>query len=384
VSRTTTAHEAEPIPGPGSDPMPLHGIDHLELVVGNANQAAHFLERTLGFTRIAYAGLETGVRDRVAHVLRQGRVRIVVTGALGADSELADHHRRHGDAVRTIALGVPDAEGAFRHAIAAGARIVSEPQEHADPDGTAVVATIAAYGDIRHTFVQRGDYDGAFLPGYEAVPAPPGGRAARADEPLLIAFDHVVGNVERGTMDAWVSFYERVLGMTEMVHFSDEAIHTEYSALMSKVLEGGRGLVKFPINEPAQGKRRSQIDEFLQFNEGPGVQHIALATRDIVAAVDALEARGVRFVPIPDSYYDDLPERIPEVAGQLADLRRLGILVDHDDEGHLLQIFTAPFGDRPTLFLELIERRGARGFGNGNFRALFEALEREQDRRGNL
>jgi 4-hydroxyphenylpyruvate dioxygenase len=359
--------------------MPLHGIDHVELYVGNAAQAAHFYERAFGFHPVAYAGLETGLRDRTSHVLEQGRVRLVLTGTLRSDTEVARHHAVHGDGVRTIALSVPDVDHAHREAVARGARSVAEPADEADGHGRVRRATIAAYGDTHHTFVDRSGYDGPFLPGFEACE-----WRGEADEDLLLAIDHIVGNVELGQMEEWVRFYEDVFGMVEMVHFSDEAISTEYSALMSKVVASGNGRIKFPINEPAEGRRRSQIDEYLEFYEGAGAQHIALATRDIVAAVAELRRRGVGFLEIPDAYYDEVPERVPEVAGQLADLRRQGILVDHDDEGHLLQIFTKPIGDRPTVFFEIIERHGATGFGAGNFKALFEAIEREQDRRGNL
>lgn len=362
----------------GEDTMPLHGIDHLELHVGNAQQAAFYFAQAFGFTEMAYAGLETGVRDRVSHVLRQGRVTLVLTGALAPDTDVARHHARHGDGVRDIALSVPDAGRAYRTALERGAQGIVEPHERTDAQGTVRLATIATYGDTRHTFVERGDYAGAFLPGYVA-------RAATTSQDAgLLTVDHVVGNVELGRMDEWVRFYEDVFDMTEMVHFSDERISTEYSALMSKVVSDGAGRVKFPLNEPAEGRRKSQIDEFLQFYAGAGAQHIAVTTQDIVATVEHLAARGVRFLRTPGSYYDEVPDRVGEIAQDVRDLRRLGILVDRDDEGYLLQIFTEPVGDRPTLFLEIIERHGARGFGAGNFKALFEAIEREQDRRGNL
>ena len=359
------------------DRMPLHGIDHAERWVGNAAQAAYFYEHAFGFRRTAYAGLETGQRGSTTHVLEQGRVRLVLTGALGSGSEIARHHALHGDGVRAIALSVPDVDHAYAEALARGARGVTAPEELSDGHGTVRRASIATYGDTLHTFVDRAGYDGPFLPGYTATPA-----SAAPD--LLLAIDHIVGNVELGHMQEWVGFYERVFGMTEMIHFSDEAISTEYSALMSKVVTSGNGRIKFPINEPAEGRRKSQIDEYLDFYEGAGAQHIAVATRDIVATVAELRSRGVGFLQIPDAYYDDVAERVPAVAGQLADLRAQGILVDHDDEGYLLQIFTKPVGDRPTVFLEEIERHGARGFGEGNFKALFEAIEREQDKRGNL
>jgi 4-hydroxyphenylpyruvate dioxygenase len=373
-----TLPATRPVPPP-QDFMPLTGVDHVELYVGNAAQAAFFHTRALGFTEIAYAGLETGVRDRTSHVVQQGRIRLVLTGALRSDTDVAAHHRRHGDGVKAIALGVPDADAAWREATARGARGLVAPHDAQDGDGRVRLATIAAYGDTVHTFVQRDGYAGPFLPGYVArEPTTP------IADPMLRAIDHIVGNVELGAMDEWVRFYEQVFGMTEMLHFSDEAISTEYSALMSKVVRDGSGRVKFPINEPAQGRRRSQIDEYLDFHEGPGAQHLALATRDIVATVAELRRRGVEFLAIPEAYYDDVPERIGDIPESVDDLRRQGILVDRDDEGYMLQIFTKPLGDRPTLFLEIIERHGARGFGEGNFKALFEALEREQDRRGNL
>ncbi len=374
----TAAVQAHVPPVPEHDPMPLNGLDHVELYVGNALQAAYYYAHAFGFRRIAYQGLETGSRDRVSHVLRQGRIRLVLTGALGSGSPIAAHQHHHGDGVKVIALSVPDARHAYREALARGAEGVDEPRELRDEHGAVVLASIRTYGDTLHTFVERGRYEGAFLPGYEPV------EDATTDSGMLLAIDHVVGNVELGAMDRWVRFYEEVFGMTEMLHFSDDDISTEYSALMSKVVADGKGRVKFPINEPAEGKRKSQIDEYLEYYEGAGAQHIAVATRDIVATVVELRRRGVEFLTIPDAYYDEVPERVPAVAPQLADLRAQGILVDRDDEGHLLQIFTKPVGDRPTVFFEIIERHGARGFGDGNFKALFEAIEREQARRGNL
>jgi 4-hydroxyphenylpyruvate dioxygenase len=369
----------QPIAAPRTteDFMPLHGIDHVELWVGNAKQAAYYYTRAFGFREVAYAGLETGVRDRTSHVLQQGRIRLVLTGALTPDHEIARHHGRHGDGARVIALSVPDATYAFSAAVERGAVPVREPWEESDDHGTVTMATIEAYGDTLHTFVERGAYSGPFLPGYEQ-------RDDTTPDTGLLAIDHIVGNVELGHMNTWVKFYEDVFGMTEMLHFSDEAISTEYSALMSKVVTDGNGRVKFPINEPAEGKRKSQIDEFLEFYGGPGAQHLAVATRDIVRTVTELRERGVEFLTIPETYYEDVPERIGEIDESLEDLRRLGILIDRDDEGYMLQIFSKPVGDRPTMFFEVIERHGARGFGEGNFKALFEAIEREQDKRGNL
>jgi 4-hydroxyphenylpyruvate dioxygenase len=362
------------------DFMPLHGIDHIELWVGNAAQAAYYFCHAFGFTEVAYAGLETGLRDRVSHVLQQGRIRLVLTGSLGVGTEIAAHQHAHGDGVKVVAMGVPDVAVAYREATARGALGLTEPFELRDEHGVVRMAEIAAYGDTVHRFVERADYAGTFLPGFADV-------AHRGDARLPSLFagiDHVVANVELGEMERWVKYYEDVFGMTELIHFSDEAISTEYSALMSKVVTSGDGRVKFPINEPAVSKRRSQIDEYLEFYGGPGVQHIAVSTTDIVATVTALAARGVRFLRTPDSYYAGVPERIGDIDESIDDLRRLGILVDRDDEGYLLQIFTKPLGDRPTIFFEIIERHGARGFGEGNFKALFEAIEREQALRGNL
>ena len=361
------------------DFMPLHGIDHVELWVGNAAQAAHFYREALGFEQVAYAGLETGLRDRVSYVLQQGRIRIVLTGALGHGHEISEHHHRHGDGVKVIALSVPDTDYAYRTAVERGATGITEPHSATDDHGTVRLATIATYGETVHTFVERSGYSGKFLPGYVEQHRPP-----RHGSTGLLAIDHIVGNVELGQMERWVKFYEDVFGMTEMIHFSDDDISTEYSALMSKVVTSGNGRVKFPINEPAEGKRKSQIDEYLEFYGGAGAQHIAVATRDIVGTVAALRERGVEFLATPEAYYDEVPGRVGEIQEDLEDLRREGILVDRDDEGYLLQIFTKPVGDRPTMFFEVIERHGARGFGEGNFKALFEAIEREQERRGNL
>jgi 4-hydroxyphenylpyruvate dioxygenase len=363
-------------PRPAADDfMPLNGIDHVELFVGNALQAAYYYVHAFGFREVAYSGLETGVRDRASHVLRQGRIRLVLTGALHSDHEIASHHHKHGDGVKVIALNVNDVEHAYREATARGAESVREPHEISDEHGTVRLATIKTYGDTLHTFVDRNGYEGPFMPGYAA-------RDRGEDAGMLLTIDHIVGNVEH--MDEWVSYYEKVFGMREMLHFSDEDISTEYSALMSKVVADGKGVVKFPINEPAEGKRKSQIEEYIEYYEGAGAQHIAVATRDIVGTVAEMRRRGVEFITIPPAYYDDVPTRVPEVGEQLTDLREQGILVDRDDEGYLLQIFTKPIGDRPTMFFEVIERHGARGFGDGNFKALFEAIEREQALRGNL
>ena len=365
------------------DFMPLHGIDHIELWVGNAAQAAYYFTHAFGFTEVAFAGLQTGLRDRVSHVLQQGRIRLVLTGTLGVGTEIAAHQHAHGDGVKAVAMSVPDVDAAYREAVARGAHGLVEPYELRDADGTVRIAEIAAYGDTVHRFVGRADYAGPFLPGFVAM-AHDGDASRVGGIGLLAGIDHVVANVELGEMERWVKYYEDVFAMTELIHFSDDAISTEYSALMSKVVTSGDGRVKLPINEPAEGARKSQIDEYLEFYGGPGVQHIAVSTTDIVACVEALAARGVTFLRTPESYYDGVPERVGEIDQSIDDLRRLGILVDRDDEGYLLQIFTKPLGDRPTLFLEIIERHGARGFGEGNFKALFQAIEREQALRGNL
>src|SRR6266581_4252977 len=355
------------------DFMPLLGWDHVELWVGNAKQSAYFYEHAMGFTRTAYAGPETGVRDRASYVLEQGDVRFVVTSALREEHEITKHHGRHGDGVRDIALTVPDATQAYREAVSRGARSVMEPRRDEDEHGTVERSAIATYGDTIHTFVNRADYGGPFLPGYVSVSE--NGHAGQG-----------VGlmNVELGRMDYWVEFYERVFGMTNILHFGDEQIQTEYSALMSKVMSDGQGKIKFPINEPAEGKRKSQIEEYVEFYGGAGAQHIAVASTDIVGTVQALQERGVPFLTTPGAYYDDVSDRVGKIDESYEDLRRLGILADRDDDGYLLQIFTKTVQDRPTLFFEVIERHGARGFGDGNFRALFEAIEREQALRGNL
>ncbi|HEX2102026.1 MAG TPA: 4-hydroxyphenylpyruvate dioxygenase [Solirubrobacteraceae bacterium] len=373
-----TAHAPAAGPQADQDFMPLNGVDHVELYVGNALQASYYYTRAFGFREVAYAGLETGTRDRTSHVLQQGRIRLVLTGALHSDSPIAAHQRKHGDGVKVIALSVPSVERAWREATARGADGLVAPNELSDAHGTVRLATIRTYGETVHTFVERGGYAGAFLPGYQAV------DNGTVDAGMLLGIDHIVGNVQLGHMNEWVKYYEDVFGMREMIHFSDDDISTEYSALMSKVVTDGRGVVKFPLNEPAAGRRKSQIDEYLEFYEGAGAQHIAVATRDIVGTVAEMRRRGVEFLTIPAAYYDEVPARVPEVTEQLADLREQGILVDRDDEGYLLQIFTKPVGDRPTMFFEVIERHGARGFGDGNFKALFEAIEREQARRGNL
>jgi 4-hydroxyphenylpyruvate dioxygenase len=361
------------------DFMPLEGWDYVEFWVGNAKQAAYFYEHAMGFTRTAYAGPETGVRDRASYVLEQGNIRLVVTSALREDHEIAKHHMRHGDGVKDIALTVPDATEAYRQAVQRGARGVVEPSRVEDEHGTIETSAIATYGDTIHTFVNRSEYAGPFKPGY--VSASTNGSTKGVG---LTNIDHVVGNVELGRMDHWVEFYERVFGMTNILHFGDDQIQTEYSALMSKVMSDGSGKIKFPINEPAEGKRKSQIEEYIEFYGGAGAQHIALASTNIVETVDALKQHGLIFLDTPDAYYEEMPDRVGEIDEDLEELQRHKILADRDDDGYLLQIFTKTAQDRPTVFFEVIERHGATGFGEGNFKALFEAVEREQALRGNL
>jgi 4-hydroxyphenylpyruvate dioxygenase len=363
-----------------NDFMPIKNWDHLELYVGNAKQSAYFYERAFGFTQTAYAGPETGVRDRASYVVEQNDIRLVLTSGLRPDSEITRFACSHGDGVKDVALQVPSATEAYRQAVQRGARSVMEPHWIEDEYGRVELASIATYGENVHTFVNRDDYAGPYLPGYQSRVE----NGAPTTGIGLLNIDHVVGNVELGRMEHWVEYYERVFGMVELIHFSDEAISTEYSALMSKVMMDGEGKIKFPINEPAEGKRKSQIEEYLDFYGGPGVQHVAMATEDIVATVEQLQDRGLRFLNTPGSYYEELEERVGEIDADYEDLQRLGILADRDEEGYLLQIFTRPVQDRPTFFFEIIERHGSRGFGVGNFKALFEAIEIEQARRGNL
>ncbi|MFD5321838.1 4-hydroxyphenylpyruvate dioxygenase [Streptomyces sp. NPDC127098] len=367
------------------DPFPLTGWDAVVWSVGNATQAALFHQLVFGMELVAYSGPETGNRDHHAYVLRSGAVRFVLKGGVDPASPLLDHHRAHGDGVVDIALEVPDVDRCVAHARAQGATVLEEPHDLTDEHGTVRVAAIAAYGETRHSLVDRSRYSGPYLPGYVSRVSP---RTRAAGEPRRIfqALDHVVGNVELGRMDEWVDFYRRVMGFTNMAEFVGEDIATEYSALMSKVVASGNHRVKFPLNEPAVGRKRSQIDEYLDFYTSPGVQHLALATSDIITTVDTLRERGIEFLATPDSYYSDpeLRARIGEVRVPIEELRSRGILVDRDEDGYLLQIFTKPLGDRPTVFFEFIERHGSLGFGIGNFKALFEAIEREQAKRGNF
>ncbi|SFC98080.1 4-hydroxyphenylpyruvate dioxygenase [Nocardioides terrae] len=370
---------------PAQDPFPVSGWDAVVWAVGNATQSAHFFQSAFGMDLVAYSGPETGNRDHVAFVLRSGGVRFVVKGGVSSDSPVAQHHARHGDGLVDIALEVPDVDKCVEHARTMGATIVEEPHDVTDEHGTVRIGAIAAYGETRHTLVDRSRYDGPYLPGYVARTSSFRKRDG-APKRVFQALDHVVGNVELGRMDEWVGFYNKVMGFTNMAEFIGDDIATDYSALMSKVVASGNHRVKFPLNEPAPGKRKSQIDEFLEFYEGPGAQHLALATNDILQTVDVLRAEGVEFLSTPDSYYEDaeLRARIGEVRVPIDELQRRGILVDRDEDGYLLQIFTKPIGDRPTVFFEFIERHGSLGFGKGNFKALFEAIEREQERRGNI
>lgn len=364
---------------PVADPFPINGTDYVEFYVGNAKQASHYYRTAFGFQLVGYRGPETGVRDRASYLLVQDKIRFVLTSPLHPDSPIAQHHLRHGDGVRDLALWVEDCRQSFAYATARGAVVVQEPTVLADPDGEVVIAAIRTYGDTIHSLVERRNYRGLFLPGFRPVssryqPAPVG----------LKYVDHCVGNVELGRMNEWVAFYERVMGFKNLLSFDDKDISTEYSALMSKVMANGNERIKFPINEPASGKKKSQIEEYLDFYHGPGVQHVAVATDNIIATVSALQARGVEFLTVPGSYYDELFDRVGKIDEDLAPLRELGILVDRDDEGYLLQIFTKPVEDRPTVFYEIIQRKGAKSFGKGNFKALFESIEREQALRGNL
>ena len=367
------------------DPFPVTGWDAVVWAVGNATQAALYYQLAFGMELVAYSGPETGNRDHHAYVLRSGAVRFVLKGAVDPDSPIADHHRRHGDGIIDIALEVPDVDRCVTHARRQGARILDAPHDVSDEHGIVRLASIATYGETRHTLVDRSRYTGPYLPGYVARRSA-AARPAGAPKRYFQALDHVVGNVELGRMDDWVGFYQRVMGFTNMAEFVGDDIATEYSALMSKVVANGNHRVKFPLNEPAVGKRRSQIDEYLEFYGDAGAQHLALACNDILATVDGLRANGIEFLDTPDSYYTDpaLRSRIGNVRVPVEELQARGILVDRDEDGYLLQIFTKPIGDRPTVFFELIERHGSLGFGKGNFQALFEAIEREQDKRGNL
>jgi 4-hydroxyphenylpyruvate dioxygenase len=361
------------------DFMPLLGTDYVELYVSNSKQAAHFYKTAFGFQGIAYAGLETGLQDRESYVLQQDKIRLVLTSPLKSGTDIGRHIESHGDGVKVVALWVPDATVAYDEAIKRGAKHYMSPTTEEDADGKVVRSGIYSYGETVHIFVERQDYNGVFLPGYTTWES-----AYNPTSTGLMYIDHMVGNVELGEMNTWVNFYKDVLGFAQIVSFDDKDISTDYTALMSKVMSNGNGRIKFPINEPADGKKKSQIEEYLDFYEGPGVQHIAVATNDIIKTVRELVSRGVEFLRVPDNYYDVVLDRVGEIDEDIAPLRELGILVDRDDEGYLLQIFTKPIEPRPTLFFEIIQRKGATSFGKGNFKALFEAIEREQELRGTL
>jgi len=359
------------------DFLPILDLDYLEFYAGNAKQTAYFFCRFFGFKPVAYSGLETGNREKTSYLLQQGNVRFLISGAYYPDHEIAAFVKKHGDGVKDIAMEVEDVERAFTEAVSRGAIVIREPYVEKDEHGELKKAVIGTYGDTVHTLVERKNYKGLFAPGFVASELP-----IPHESTGILGVDHVVGNVE--SMEEWVSYYEKVMGFKQLIHFDDKDISTEYSALMSKVMQNGTGRIKFPINEPAEGRRKSQIQEYLEFYHGAGVQHVALLTEDIVDTVEALRANGVEFLDTPDTYYEELTDRVGTIDEAVEDLRRLRILVDRDDEGYLLQIFTKPLVDRPTLFFEIIQRKGSRGFGEGNFKALFESIEREQARRGNL
>ncbi len=359
--------------------LPINGTDHIEMYVGNAKQAAHFYKTAFGFQSLAYAGPETGVRDTASYVLQQGKIRLVLTTPLRSEHPISDHVMRHGDGVKILALWVDDATKSFEETVQRGAKIYMQPKTMKDEYGEVTMSGIYTYGETVHLFVERNNYTGPFLPGYQ-----PWESAYNPADAGLLYVDHCVGNVGWNRMNETVKWYEDVMGFANILTFDDKEINTEYSALMSKVMSNGNGFVKFPINEPAEGKKKSQIEEYLEFYEGEGVQHIAIATNDIITTVRDLKSRGVEFLDSPDTYYDELFNRVGTIDEDLAPLRELKILVDRDEEGYLLQIFTKPVEDRPTIFFEIIQRKGAKSFGAGNFKALFESIEREQEKRGNL
>jgi 4-hydroxyphenylpyruvate dioxygenase len=362
-----------------SDFLPVLGTDYIELWVGNAKQAAHYYKTAFGFQSLAYAGPETGVKDRTSYVLVQNKMRLMLTSPLHSNSEIAEHHKKHGDGVKVLALWVEDAYDAFEQTTKRGGKPYLQPTTLTDENGEVRMSGIHTYGEVVHLFIERKNYTGAFMPGFKKL------ESVYNPEPVgLLYVDHCVGNVGWNQMNPWVKFYEEVMGFKNILSFDDNDISTEYSALMSKVMSNGNGYVKFPINEPAEGKRKSQVEEYLEFYEGEGTQHIAIATLDIVSTVKQLMARGVEFLKVPNTYYDDLLDRVGPIDEDIEPLRELGILVDRDDEGYLLQLFSKPVEDRPTMFYEIIQRKGAKSFGKGNFKALFEAIEREQELRGNL
>ena len=359
------------------DPVPLKAVHHVEFYVGNAKQAAFYYRKAFGYNQTAYSGLETGDREKASYVLEQGRVRLVFSTPLNGNNELAEHIRRHGDGVKDIAFHVDDAKACYEACIARGAKSAREPETLSDENGSVTKASIFTYGETLHSFISHDDYNGPFLPGFIE-------KKVEGEDVGLKYIDHIVGNVELGKMEYWVNFYADVMGFSQIQEFSDEDIATEYSALMSKVMESDNGRIKFPINEPAEGKKKSQIDEYLDFYDGPGVQHVALLTSDIIKTIKKLKENGIEFLEVPDTYYEDLTKRVGAIDEDIEVLRKLKILVDRDDEGYLLQLFTKPVEDRPTVFYEVIQRKGSKGFGIGNFKALFEAIERHQAERGNL
>ncbi len=363
-----------------ADFLPINGTDHVEFYVGNAKQSAHFYRSAFGHSLVAYSGPETGQRDKVSYVLQQEKIRLVLTTPIAPEGLIADHIKLHGDGVKSIALWVDDAESAYRETTKRGGRSIMEPRVMKDDKGEVKLSAIATYGDTIHTFVERKNYKGVFLPGFVDVPGPD----AVARPVGLKYIDHMVGNVGWGQMNVWVKFYQDVMGFRLYQHFDDKDISTDFSALMSKVMANGNDRIKFPINEPAEGKKKSQIEEYLDFYRGPGVQHIAMLTDNILKTVSKLREQGVEFLRVPHTYYEELTDRVGKIDEPIEELDRLGILVDRDDEGYMLQIFTKPVEDRPTLFYEIIQRKGSKSFGKGNFKALFEAIEREQELRGNL
>jgi 4-hydroxyphenylpyruvate dioxygenase len=379
MSTKDIAPSLEKIYKNAADFLPLNGTDYVELYVGNAKQSAHYYKTAFGFQSLAYAGLETGVKDRASYVLQQDKIRLVLTTPLKSDSFINEHLRKHGDGVKVIALWVDDATKSFKETVARGAKPFMEPTKEEDEHGYVIRSGIYTYGETVHMFVERKNYNGPFLPGYKPW------KSDYNPEPVGLKFiDHMVGNVGWGEMNTWVEWYEKVMGFINLLSFDDNDISTEYSALMSKVMSNGNGRIKFPINEPAEGKKKSQIEEYIEFYEGQGVQHIAVATDNIIDTVNKLKSRGVEFLQVPQSYYKDLLDRVGKIDEDIHELAKLGILIDRDDEGYLLQLFSKPVEDRPTMFFEIIQRKGAQSFGKGNFKALFEAIEREQERRGTL
>ncbi len=376
---TATAYSSKPNANTAANFLPINGTDYIELYVGNAKQSALYYQYVFGFKPIAYAGLETGWRDKTSYVLQQGKFRLVLTSSLTPDSFIAKHHNKHGDGVHVLALWVDDAEKSYNETMQRGAKSYLIPTTEKDEFGEVKCSGIHTYGDVVHIFVERKNYNGPFLPGYKKWE-----NKVESHDAGLLYVDHCVGNVGWNEMNTWVDFYQNTMGFYNLLSFDDKDISTEYSALMSKVMSNGNGFIKFPINEPAEGKKKSQVEEYLDFYQGQGVQHIAVATNDIVKTVTDLSSRGVEFLSIPDSYYDELTERVGKIEEEIAPLKKLGVLVDRDDEGYLLQIFTKPVQDRPTMFFEIIQRKGAQSFGKGNFKALFESIEREQALRGNL